>query len=295
MRVSRSLPFLAAALLAAAPLHAQTRIRQRPTGSLDSLSDEFAGAASLARWTRFDTAGGWPDVFRRLEVDTAAGTLVVEPWTSGWYADFHGAYLSQRVEGDFDVTVRLQATGLATPVPTRNWSLAGLMVREPRPVTPATWTPGGENWLFLTTGTGDRPEPMFETKSTVNSRSNLKLRPAKAGWVELRIVRLRDAFVLLRRLEGQTAWTVQERFLRRDLPPTLEVGLAAYTDWDSAERFWRDPRAFNTTRITDGRPDLRVTVDWIRFRRPALAEGFWPETLTDYSVSNDDVARALGG
>ena len=43
------------------------------------LSDEFASADSLARWTRFDAAEGWPDMTKRVAV--ADGRLMVEPWT----------------------------------------------------------------------------------------------------------------------------------------------------------------------------------------------------------------------
>lgn len=297
--MKRLIPLLLAACSLPLPLALCAQpVRQvaPPPQDLATLGDEFRDPTSLDQWTRFDRAGGWPDRFQRLEVDpTGDGSLWIEPGTSGWYADFHGALLSKRVNGDFDVTVRLKTSGKADAVPTRAWSLAGLMVRQPRAVTPADWVPGQENWLFLTTGTGDRAGvPMIESKTTVNSRSNLKLRPTAPGWVELRIIRLRDAFILLRRPEGEQRWVVHERFHRRDLPFTLEVGLAAYTDWDSAEAYWNDPAAFNTAAFADGTPDLRVQVDYIRFAPPPRLSGTLPDALTDYSLGNEALLEQLG-
>ena len=68
--------------------------------------------------------------------------------------------------------------------------------------------------------------PVFESKTTVNSRSNLKLRPARAGWAELGIARIGPTFVLLVR-QGDEPWRVHERFYRMDLPRTVQVGLVA--------------------------------------------------------------------
>jgi hypothetical protein len=121
-------------------------------------------------------------MLKRMAVDEASGELRLEPYTSGWYEDFHAPFLFREVTGDFVVTARLRADGLDGGVPGVPWSLAGLMVRAPRGVTPATWRPGGEGWLFLTTGVADAPgRPVFETKTTLDSRSTLRLHPARAG------------------------------------------------------------------------------------------------------------------
>ena len=40
---------------------------------------------------------------RRLEVRGDSGQLYLEPWTSGWYADFHAPFLFREVSGDFVV------------------------------------------------------------------------------------------------------------------------------------------------------------------------------------------------
>jgi regulation of enolase protein 1 (concanavalin A-like superfamily) len=204
-----------------------------------------------------------------VDVDgTERGALYLEPLTSGWYADFHAPFLFKEVTGDFVATARLRVSGLASDVPRTPWSLAGLMVRAGRDVGPRTWTPGGENWLFITAGVADDVSaPVLETKTTVNSRSRLRLHPARAGWVELRIARRGAAFELLSRHDGED-WVVRERFERPDLPATVQVGLNAYTDWYTAQPLHGDPLRFNTTVIRDGKPDLALRVDYVRFERP---------------------------
>ncbi|WP_400194348.1 hypothetical protein [Hymenobacter sp. B81] len=264
-----------------------------------TLSEEFSDATGLSRWKQFHEAEGWPSMVARADIGRAAkGHLYLEPTTSGWYADFHGAFMYKEITGDFLVTSRLKVTGKTTELPATTWSLAGLMVREARPtVKPANWQPNGENWLFLTAGIAEPAgQPVFESKTTVNSRSNLKLRPAKAGWVELGILRVRAAFVLLYRYEGEQQWQVHERFFRRDMPRTVQVGLNAYTDWYSARQYHNDPLKFNTTVVTNGKPDLALHVDYVRFQRPK----FQPATpysdgseLTDYTMANEQLLKAV--
>jgi len=106
---------------------------------------------------------------KRIEV--VDGKLIIEPWTSGWYADFHAPFVFQEISGDFTVTTRLRIRGKSTDLPNEPWSLAGLMVRAPRPNSGKSWTPNGENWLFLTTGIAfEIDKPVFETKTTVTLR-----------------------------------------------------------------------------------------------------------------------------
>jgi hypothetical protein len=279
-----------------------------PENDLATRTDEFATGGELTgegrRWRWFHEQYGWPSMVRRAEVDARNGELLLEPAQSGWFADYHAPFLFQTVSGDFDVTARVRASSVAAgdgTLPRATWSLVGLMVRAPRVVTPQTWSPRGENWLFVTTGTAEAPGvPVFETKSTVNSGSNLKLRPARADWMELRVVRLREVFLLLTRMPGE-AWRVRERLLRRDVGfgPEMQVGLVAYSDGTNAPPSHRDPAVHNAvdaaTRAGLGNPDLRARVDWVRFRRPPVLRDVAPDWLVDHEVSEATLLAFLDG
>ena len=251
--------------------HRAARAATRPAPAPAALVDEqFADAAALGRWTWFHEAERWPDMRRRAEVRPAGtGELYLEPYTSGWYADFHAPFLYRTVAGDFVATARVLAEAPGGGVPSVPWSLGGLMVRAARAVDSATWTPGGERWLFITAGVaGEASRPVLETKTTVGSRSTLQLHPVRAGWVELRVTRAGRAFELASRHDGE-GWVVRARFDRPDLPDTLQVGINAYTDWYHASALHGDPRRFNTTVLRDGRAGLGLRVDWVRVARPA--------------------------
>ncbi|HEX2205496.1 MAG TPA: hypothetical protein VHG91_19450 [Longimicrobium sp.] len=292
------LSLTAVALLAALPLGAQQRrMGPAPTADLAALSDEFDDPASLAAWTSHAKAEGWPEQAARVDVGrTERGALYLEPGTSGWYADFRAPFLFKEVTGDFDARTRIRAAGKASAVPTVTWSLAGLMVREPRRTTMESWAPNGENWLFITTGVAARPgEPLIETKTTVNSRSALDLHPVKAGWIELRVVRVGPEFILLFREDGARAWTVHERFHRPDLPPTVQVGINAYTGWDSMREYWNDPAGYNRQALAGRDADLAVTVDYVRFAPVRVPESLRGRRLTRYDVPNAELAAWLDG
>jgi hypothetical protein len=288
-------------LVVAAPLAAQQRIvgGPAPRGEspalppIDHLSDEFDGAQALERWTSHGADEGWQEMIRALNVD-AGGVLRIEPTVSGWYADFRGPFLYQQVTGDFVATTRVRARGTGGALPSTTWSLAGLMVREPRTTTAATWEPRAENWLFATTGIAAQPgQPVIETKTTVNGRSALNLHPVPAGWMELRIVRVRADFLVFARAEGAAEWTLQERFYRPDLPRTVQVGVNAYSGWDRVPELWNDPAAFNRTVITDRPTDLAAEFDYVRFDRPRVPEVLRGVRLSDYRVPASDLVAAF--
>jgi Protein of unknown function (DUF1349) len=293
----------ASALILALPLAAQQRIVSGPGGQgnaaplppITSLSDEFDGAGSLERWRSHGAAEGWTEMIRTLDVDRSApGALYLEPTVSGWYADFRGPFLFQEVTGDFVATTRVRARGTGGGLPSVTWSLAGLMVREPRGTTAQTWEPRAENWLFATTGiAGQAGQPVIETKTTVNGRSALNLHPVPAGWMELRIVRVRADFLVFYRPEGAAEWTLQERFHRPDLPRTVQVGVNAYSGWDLVPELWSDPATFDRTVITDRPTDLAAEFDYVRFDRPQVPEALRGVRLSDYRVPAADLVAAF--
>jgi hypothetical protein len=242
------------------------------TDRLAALSDEFDDASTLAQWAKLSDVEGWPDEFKALDVDQSyAGHLTLRPHPSFWFGDFHAPFLFKKVTGDFIVTTRMLATGATDHVPTRGYSLAGLLVRAPHDAGRSKWTAGHENWIFITAGTGDGDgKPQFETKNTRNSKSRLQLSPRTHGWVELRIARVGARITLLRRVEGET-WRVMRREDRPDLPSTLQVGLIAYSDYDSLkwDLIFSRVEKYNNRVIANGVPDLIGRFDYVRFQAPA--------------------------
>lgn len=237
------------------------------------LSEEFNAPGGLERWGDHAAAEGWPSQIGRLDADTTSpGHLYLEPVTSSWFEDYRGVFLFKELEGDFVATTRLRVTGRSTDVPVRDYSFAGLMVRKPRTVTPESWVPGDEDWAFITTGFGEGTagSPQLETKTTRDSNSTLVLSPSRNAWLELRIVRVGTVLGMLYRFDDEP-WTLSQRYVREDLPSRVQVGLNAYTDWQSVKT---SAPEFNRVRLEgpDTQPDLILRSDWVRFRRPGATE-----------------------
>lgn len=201
-----------------------------------AFGDEFSDPSTLTRW---NVSVGEIDDGGQTTWTVAQGQLVVRVARSSWVNNQHAFYLSQPVTGDFTVTARVRASGRRGAVPTGNWSLAGLLVRDP--LEAGT---NEEAWIGWTTGRVDG-RPVFERKTTEQGVSQLELVAAKWGWIQLRIVRSGSAFTLYRRYPGKR-WIRQWRYDRADLGETLQVGIDAQTGFRS-------------------RADLVAHVDWIRF------------------------------
>ncbi len=238
---------------------------------LSSQSDEFDDPATLANWLRIEQVEqSNANQVERLDIGRSApGRLTIVPFTSSWYQDYRGVLLHKRISGDFIATTQVRATGRnGRSAPNRQFSLAGIMIRTPRNVTPQTWRPGGENYLFLSTGSADRPgQFQFEVKTTVNSRSTLRITDANGPEESIRAVRIGPSFVLMRK-DRAGQWTIHERYSRPDMPAELQVGMTVYTDWPNVERL--SPEAHNRTVIRNGQPDLQAAFDYFRFARPRI-------------------------
>ncbi|MDX5420876.1 MAG: DUF1349 domain-containing protein [Hymenobacteraceae bacterium] len=296
---------LAAALLVAGAAAAQQNQAPVPTADLPALNDEFNSSSLTPGWKHFHEVEGWPNKMLKQDVSsTSNGHLYLEPGTSGWFGDQQAPFLFKEVTGDFDVRVRMKVSGRKEAVPQSQWSLAGLMARAPKRGGKDTWKRGEENWLFMTTGIAEEQgKPVIETKKTINSRSSLKLRPAKLDWVELRMVRVGPSFILLYKYDQDKQWTVQERFYNVDMPQALQVGLIGYTNSyavDNKIKFG-DTYTYNSNTYDHlGNPDLAVRIDYIRFQKPKVDFGkSWlasvaENNLTDYSLSNEELLKMLG-
>lgn len=254
-----------------------------PADPLCALADEFENPATLSQWQRIHQVEGWPhDQLQIWDIgQSAPGRMTLVPYTSSWFQDLRGVLVFKPVTGDFVVETRFTATNRAgSGAPGALYSLAGLFVRSPRPITsPAQWTPGGENYVFLSAGAADAPSTwQHEVKTTRNSDSVLEITsacPAACPAVpvfELRVARLDGVHIILLRRPQGGQWLVHRRYRRDDFPATLQVGLTSYTDWGTILGTWWPSNQFghNMTLITQGNPDLRAQFDHVRFRTPSI-------------------------
>jgi len=245
-----------------------------PTGQsgpdISKQSDEFDQPNSLANWKHIDRTEGWKaDQLERLTVDQ--GWLTMIPFTNTWYMDYRGALIYKEIEGDFVVTTKLRVTGRdGRSAPRSLYSLGGIMVRKPRRDSAQNWQAGGENYVFLSLGTADRPGNFqFEVKTTERSNSNLEKILADSGEAELQVARIGSNMIMLRKQGGN--WVVHKRYSRPDMPATVQVGLTTYTDDPSASQV--SAYEHNNSVIRRGNPDLIANFDYVRFRRPKLPAG----------------------
>jgi hypothetical protein len=210
-------------------------------------SDEFSdAAATAAAWKQMDgdLRGG---VRPHFDVGASAtGQLTVVPGLSWWVDDSRAFYLYKAVRGDFKASMLVNVTGAQGPTPTANWSLSGILVRSPS----GDRDRRSENWVSFRSGAVGG-QPVFERKTTVQSRSELVLAAETPGWVELRIARVGPRFVLLRRYPG-AAWKLHWVYSRYDLPKTLQVGIDAFSGFE------------------DTKADLVSHVDWFHFERTGV-------------------------
>lgn len=276
------------------------------------LSDEFENAATLSNWSRIEQAEAWPnDPLLTWNIDGATpGSMTMIPHTVTWYRDYRGPLVFKSVSGDFAITASVRATARnGVSVPSAQFSLAGLMLRTPRTITPATWTPGGENYVFLSTGYGNANPARFqyEIKTTINGDSQLVLSDAPGAESVLQIVRIGPHVICLRQpLGGQ--WVVHGRYRRDDMPATLQAGLVSYTDWQKVSIF--GPFVHNTSTLRPPlapgvvdpnpfvafNPDLRAEFRYARFAAPVVPAALIGADLSNAAaVSDAQLLAFLGG
>jgi len=278
---------------------------------LAPLSDEFDDAGTVSDWSRINVTEQWfADQLEQFDVSVSQlGRMVLMPFTVVWYGDFRGPLVYKEVMGDFVVTTQVRSTGRdGVSVPQSQYSLAGLMIRAPRGITPPTWMPGGENYVFFSLGHGDNGGTSFqvEVKTTMNSVSNLTLTNVSADTAILQIARLGDYVIVLRQEPGEP-WIVHRRYNRSDFPSTLQVGAVSYTNWEKAQTF--APFVHNSTvldpplppEVTDPspglpfNPDVIGSYDYIRFFRPTLPADLVGVDLTDEGLVTDEELLAFLG
>lgn len=283
-----------------APLSAPTTTAGKSDlpDDLTLLSDEFESAGSLRNWQSIRAQeGGTADPLQVAEVGGAqAGWLRLVPYASTWYEDYRGVLRFKEVAGDFVATTRVSARNRArNGPPGSSFSLAGLMVRTPRPELSSgtAWRPGDENYVFLSVGAAREPGRFaYEVKTTRASASTLEITPAPDGDAWLRVARVGPHLILLRR-DAATGWRIHHRYYRPDMLDRLQVGMTVYTDYAHASRV--SAQEHNRTVIRDGAPDLDARFDYFRFARPHVPRTHQGAALSDARrVSDAELLLWLG-
>lgn len=256
------------------------------SNDLASLSDEFDNAASLSNWkrvTQVEGAQNSPLQTYRVE----AGRLQLVPVTCTWYKDYRAEMVFKEVEGDFVITTLARCTSRSgSGAPRTAFSLGGLMVRAPRTDTGRNWRPGRENYVFLSLGAADQPGRFqFEVKTTINSDSQLQTSPADGPEAQIRIARLGNHMVMLRKTSS--GWIVHKRYDRSDMPKKVQAGVTVYTNYYGTQGM--DVATHNSRFGSAQGADLNATFDFVRYMRPS------PQLAAGASrMSDGDLVRALG-
>jgi hypothetical protein len=261
---------------------------------LTPLTDEFNDASTLSRWQRVYLVEGWNA--NQLELQdintTRPGRMVMMPFTSTWFNDYRGELTYKEVQGDFIVTADVEVSRRSgTGAPLSMFSLGGLMIRNPRQITPATWHAGGENYIFLSLGSANTPGTFqFEVKTTTNSVSVLDITPG-VSHAQIQLARIGSFVIALRAVNG--VWSVHRRYYRPDFASIMQAGMTTYTDYPGASAY--PPFTHNSTVIHTGNPDLIAAYDYVRFERPRVPTALVNANLMDaVSVPDATLLSFLG-
>ena len=274
-------------LLLALPLYAQD--------DLAPLSDEFNYGATITNWLRIYQVEGWGNnVLEQFDINqTEPGRMFMMPYSSSWYEEYRGELTFKNVTGDFVITTDVEPVNRSrNGAPASQYSLAGIMVRTPRTMTsPAQWTAGGQNYVFLSLGAASNPGTyQYEVKTTVDSTSVLNISDNAPARATIQVARLGPHIITLRRGQGGS-WEVHRRYHRPDMPDQLQAGLTVYTDWPLCSLVGVENQ--NTRVLTNGapligggtvtttNPDLRAGFDYVRYCRPQI-----PSQLAGADFSN---------
>ncbi len=296
------------------------------------LSDEFDAAATIAEWQDLAAVEGWGIAAHELaDIDTTEpGRFHIVPAANTWFGHLRGLLFFKEITGDFVATARVRVLSRHNPLdptepPDRSFSLTGIFIHGPRPITQAApspyttdavWPPGDfgsdylpntENYIFLSYGSaGDPGTRQFEIKATRDSDSRLYYsangidQSETEAWLQL--VRVGDTVVCLRKHSAAGPWIVENRYPNPrhpfpDFGATLQVGITAYTDWPAAAPFnsggLESSYHFNYAPPDNSATrDLVSQVDYFRLRRPdpALSEAVLQGMTTSFDPAGNFTA-----
>jgi len=235
---------------------------------LKTLNDDFLNKSTLANWRTHHQNENYPSFINKSEINEN-GNFVLVPESTAWFGEFHrGPFFYKEVEGDFTVVTKLKVTGKNSLSPNVKYSLAGIMLRTPRPKEVDKNAKGFENWMFLSTGCATKKgKPQFESKNTVKGKSKLKVFLSKQEWVLIAISRIENTFYQSYKYENDKNWTLLRVINRTDMSKKIQAGMLAYTDfWSVAFKYMFNRKKYNTKAIK-GKPDLIASFKYVHFYR----------------------------
>lgn len=251
-------------------------------GEVGSASTEFDDVAQLSVWSKLSDTEKDLDRLTKLDVNTTAkGSMYLEPKPSAWFDGFRGPFVYQELAGDITMHMRIKADGVKGGTPKRKFSLGGAMLRVPE-------SDDKPNWVAISAGTADK-SGLVEVKDTKDGSSKPEGIAVKSGWVDVVLARAGGVVAAFYKQDGG-AWKVGKRWARGDLPEVLQWGVSATTDWDSFATLKKNPAKANGQQIK-GVPDLKLTVDFVRFLRPNIPEGM--DALNPASVPDDVLIKLM--
>jgi hypothetical protein len=212
---------------------------------------------------------------------------LIEPKISAWVADLQGVFLFKDIKGDFSVTIRVYVNGKNKKQSENDWALAGLMVRSSKQSTQKNWEPNNENWVYLMHGKSPYPfrKTITDSKSNINSKWTADLTSSQNG-LELRIVRIGSTIITMRRFINKK-WVILDRFIREDMPNSLQVGLNATA---CNELYRISDFEFNnrTNYFKDEIPDIVAKFDYIHYKRPNI------QLIINQKMSDKELLSIIG-
>lgn len=192
---------------------------RRPTGPdaapPNGESDEFNGSSLDESWNRIR------DDLLGISVSGGELHLVAEEY-SVWFEGEAGGALYKGVAGDFKATTSVKARKESDPSQCvgSEYQFGGVIAFNPNDT---------DRWNYVFVVVGDRGGYLsVETKSTINSSSDVEGPEWPSCDAELRLCRIGSSFHLYKRAIGATTWTKAIAYDRPDLPATLNVGPFAY-------------------------------------------------------------------
>ena len=221
------------------------------------LNDEFNDANTIINWININVEEGIN--ITQLESyninDSVTDHFFVRPITESWYHEYRGAYIFKYIVGDFILTTQVTATGRdGTSLPSSEYSLAGIMIREPvaNPEPDPNIVSGQQNYVFMSIGQANVEAQNdgwnFEIKNTCHSHSCLNIDNIAFNTSKIRLARIGNEIIVLSRLPGGS-WEVRNRYHRVSgshcnggncnaaFSDTLQIGFVSYTDWPKVNSY----------------------------------------------------------